>query len=243
MALTAEAIDKIVTLKKPEKISVGNIEYILQGNTYKEAVPPMVDLLTCHTLTGIVDFVSENIDSMSLEQLMLHIAGHDHVRLITSASKDYRHRETFISSVKEENSFNFGSWYPLDEFIISLNSEFVDNDDKKYLQALVASLTHGSSKNLSDNGVTQTTTVKSGVSFVGEHQIKNPLALKPYRTFLEVDQPESEFLFRIKKNQRDEDGLPLCALFEADGGAWKLEAIQRIKSYFKAFLPQISVIA
>lgn len=241
MDMTADAIKAITDLKRPEKIFVGEVEYIIKG--YDEATPPSINTLVCHTLTGIVDFVKENIDGNTNEKLMLHIQGHDSVSLISAATSVYRQRETPLKAIISGNTFKFGDWYPVDEFVIAINSSFVETEDRAYLQALMGSLTQGSSKNISDNGATQTTTVKSGVSFVGEHAIKNPLKLKPFRTFLEVDQPESEFLFRIKKNQRDDDGLPLCSLFEADGGAWKLAAIQSIKSYFTTNLPMIAVVA
>lgn len=48
--------------------------------------------------------------------------------------------------------------------------------------------------------------------------------LQPYRTFLEVEQPASDFLLRL-----DKEGRP--ALYEADGGAWKLEAKRNIAAY------------
>lgn len=60
---------------------------------------------------------------------------------------------------------------------------------------------------------------------------------KPYRTFLEVDQPVSEFIFRMKQDKYD--GV-LCALFEADGGAWKMEATERIKKYLESELKAYS---
>lgn len=47
----------------------------------------------------------------------------------------------------------------------------------------------------------------------------------PFRTFLEVEQPESEFLLRVDA----EKGI---GLFEADGGIWKLEAKRNIAEYF-----------
>ena len=48
----------------------------------------------------------------------------------------------------------------------------------------------------------------------------------PYRTFIEVEQPESKFIFRMR-----EGGA--CALFEADGGAWKLDAQNAVYEYLK----------
>mgnify|MGYP003258251653 FL=1 len=56
--------------------------------------------------------------------------------------------------------------------------------------------------------------------------------MQPYRTFLEVKQPASDFLLRI-----DKDGHP--ALYEADGGAWKLEAKRNIAGYLSAQLADL----
>lgn len=60
--------------------------------------------------------------------------------------------------------------------------------------------------------------------------VPSPVHLKPYRTFDEIDQPESDFIFRIKSDKFD--GIT-CALFSADGGAWITEAKQRIKEYLR----------
>lgn len=56
------------------------------------------------------------------------------------------------------------------------------------------------------------------------------IKLSPYRTFREIEQPESLFLLRMK---RERGGVPYVALFEADGGQWKHDAITKIKMYFK----------
>lgn len=62
-----------------------------------------------------------------------------------------------------------------------------------------------------------------------QKKVEPKVKLKPYRTFREIEQPASVFLFRLKNR----DGAPPeCALFEADGGAWKLEATDKIGKYF-----------
>ncbi len=55
------------------------------------------------------------------------------------------------------------------------------------------------------------------------------MTLRPYRTFAEVEQPASQFVFRINQNAQ-------MALFEADGGKWRLEAINNIANYLKESL-------
>ena len=44
-----------------------------------------------------------------------------------------------------------------------------------------------------------------------------------------MDQPESEFLFRISDKN-------VFALYEADGGAWKIKAKANIRRYFEMAL-------
>ncbi|MDF9627266.1 hypothetical protein P5775_32030, partial [Bacillus cereus] len=86
-------------------------------------------------------------------------------------------------------------------------------------------------KEIGDDGVSQAVTVKTGVASRGNAKVPNPVQLSPYRTFVEVKQPESKFVFRMREGAR-------CGLFEADGGAWKLEAMNNIKEYLNEALAQ-----
>ena len=54
--------------------------------------------------------------------------------------------------------------------------------------------------------------------------VRSIVTLQPLRTFLEVEQPCSDFLLRVGKN--GEITLP-----DADGGAWKLDAKRKIASW------------
>ena len=87
-------------------------------------------------------------------------------------------------------------------------------------------------KTYGDDGVSQQATVKSGVTSVASVKVPNPVTLKPFRTFAEAEQPESKFVFRMRKN---DDGVK-AALIEADGGAWKVQAIQNIANYLDEHL-------
>ena len=62
--------------------------------------------------------------------------------------------------------------------------------------------------------------------------MKPRVPLRPFRTFQEVEQPESEFLLRM-----DEEGN--IGLFEADGGMWKLTARQTVKAFLEAKLADL----
>lgn len=90
--------------------------------------------------------------------------------------------------------------------------------------------------NYGDDGVTQKTTIKQGIASKADVLVPNPVTLTPYRTFLEVEQPSSEFVFRIKDN----GGAPAFMLVEAEGGLWRAEAMQNIKEYLAKALEDIS---
>lgn len=57
---------------------------------------------------------------------------------------------------------------------------------------------------------------------------------------MEVEQPASTFVFRIKGAK---DMPPHCALFEADGRMWRLEAIKNIKEWLAGKIQGIKIIA
>lgn len=52
----------------------------------------------------------------------------------------------------------------------------------------------------------------------------------------------SDFVLRLRGGGKEGGGQPMVALFEADGGAWKAEAIGLVVGYLKAQLEEIPVI-
>ena len=63
-------------------------------------------------------------------------------------------------------------------------------------------------------------------------EVRPYVNMQPFRTFLEVEQPESVFLLRL-------DGNGNVGLFEADGGVWKLEDTRNISAYFEQKLADL----
>jgi len=70
--------------------------------------------------------------------------------------------------------------------------------------------------------------------------LKAIVKLSPFRTFREIEQPESEFLLRIRLDANEN---PTVALFEADGSAWSIKAMENIVEYVKKLVTGIEVIA
>lgn len=66
--------------------------------------------------------------------------------------------------------------------------------------------------------------------------VPNPVNLIPYRTFLEVPQPASDFVFRISEGR---GGAPAFKLVAADGGPWKSQAVDNVKNYLVKALADV----
>lgn len=109
-------------------------------------------------------------------------------------------------------------------FNTMLLSMFIETQARADLFKVIKSMTKEQNLNTTDDGVSQVITVKQGVSLASNVQFQNPVPLKPMRTFAEIEQPESNFTLRVNEDAQ-------AALFEADGGAWKNEAVKKIKDY------------
>lgn len=108
--------------------------------------------------------------------------------------------------------------------IIQLQSVFGCTPDRDYLLELISRMSVNEGVSSEDNGVTQFVTARKGTVLKENMPVKPIVSLMPYRTFLEAKQPMSEFLLRVGK----EGGI---SLYEADGGAWRLEAKDNIAAW------------
>ena len=115
---------------------------------------------------------------------------------------------------------------------VFIQSSFVDKGDKTVLLQYTGLIKNEAVKTTGDDGVSQQVTVKTGVASVGQAIVPNPVELAPYRTFPEVEQPISKFIFRMQEG-------PRAALYEADGGAWRNKAILSIKEYLQEELKEL----
>lgn len=177
-----------------------------------------------NTLSGMVNYIKSNLERID-EKLILQIKNEETISLMGTLEIDgSRERLAIASAIVPE--FSFDRYHDVEEFNIALQSKFVENEDRKILLQVVGNVSEDNVKNVGDDGVSQAVTINQGVSSRADVKVPNPVELAPYRTFLEVTQPESQFVFRMK------DG-PRAAIFEADGGAWRNQAIVNIREYFK----------
>ena len=121
---------------------------------------------------------------------------------------------------------SFGRFLSSEQFNIMLQSNFIDDNDRGTLLEFASALKIENGAEIEDTGVYQVATVKTGVASLAKGKTPNPVTLRPYRTFSEVEQPASLFVFRIDKQAS-------MALFEADGKRWVADAVGNIAAYLK----------
>lgn len=204
----------------------------IEGNTYCDKSLqryhdfPMASALGVNTLTAVVDYIKGKPEELR-EAMILHVTSPTKVRLY-SGLIDERDREYLIETNAIVNEFKFDNYYDQERFLIELQANFLETEDLKTIMQVAGNIKSGTTANYSDDGVSQKTTVKMGVE-LNDVIAPNPVMLRLYRTFLEVEQPESAYVFRIK----DTDRGPMFKLVEADGGLWKNAAMKKIKDYLE----------
>jgi len=196
-------------------------------------VLPFADCLKIFTLTGLVDFCLRNKETGAEDPAIIHVMDHTEVALLSNPFGETKQRTRFVRATFKElldGSFTFGAFYEQEQFIIGLQSLFEPTPQRAEVLKVIGTIKENQVREFSDDGVTQSVSAKAGVALVQELPVPNPVILRPYRTFREIEQPESPFILRVRQGKGEK---PVCALFEADGGKWKLEAIIRIKEYLE----------
>lgn len=224
--MLAKMIDKIVSLKKTETFQIN-------GQTYSDRdltrIPPHVDRPRCIEVSGL-DSICKLIrtELAKLDTIVfVQATAYNRVEVMTTYMADFS-RNAIYEARADVPGLRAG-WREREQALIELRSLFIPNDGTAYLLDLLSRMTNEESVATKDNGVTQTVEARQGVALKQVEEVKPRIALQPFRTFLEVAQPESEFLLRVDA----EKGI---GFFEADGGVWKLEAKRNIVGYFEEHL-------
>lgn len=236
-----EAIDRIIELSGPKTVRINGEEY---SSERLNRIPKDIicEPLMLNSLKGFIDFIKSKSDiDFSKSGCLIHIITPTQVKLLSDLNSDGK-RDTYVDTVATIPEFTFGHKYNNEEFLINVQAKFVNSpfcdNDKPLLLKFAGTVKNGSVTEYGDDGVTQKATVKVGVSTLADAQVPSPCHLFPYRTFIEIDQPGSDFIFRMFD---DKSGGVDCALYEADGGAWRIEAKANIYRYLKAELEEIGI--
>ena len=221
----SEKEDKIIEATNGKLYYDGNVHLLRELDT--RPIPPQLYL---STLDSLVDYLKTDLDQLGNKRVLVIVESPKEVVVYEELDKD-ANRAKLVTVESLTPNIRFGQYEEASDFNIMLQSQFVDAEDRGTILEFASALKIDSGTEIVDNGVSQTAVIKTGVASLGQAKAPNPVTLRPYRTFSEVEQPASQFIYRINK-------AGYMALFEADGGKWRLDAISNIASYLKAELTE-----
>jgi hypothetical protein len=225
------AIEKILSLAPASNSLVSLYEYTYSKDSlHRVPFPDQIqpNTIKFHFLSGLCTYIMSGIEKIS-EKCFIRVIDHNRVQFCSSLQPENDNKRFVYAEAACDNveTFSFGQWFDLEIFIISLQSMFVQTEQISKIISLLGNMASSRVKENKDDGFTQVVQVRVGIQLKDEVPIENPIVLQPYRTFREIEQPESNCILRLKESG---DQI-LCSLHEADGGSWKNKAIENITTF------------
>lgn len=230
MDLTVELIRKIEEMAQNKLIKNEETGEYFDGKTLKRIDRKSLPVMETADLNGLVNAVKSMVENKSYElPLLVNVTEPKVIKVYTSCKN--REQEKIASAYFVQNSPEcINNFVSFDDFMLEIASRFIENEDREKLLRQCSKISSAEEAKYEDDGITQKAVVQKGVSLKEEKALQKHFKLKTFRTFLEIEQPESLFLLRIKK-----DGI---GLFTADGDIWQLETIENIREYLSKNLSE-----
>lgn len=228
--MESKALDKILELHNAGKelIEEHGIKH-----SYEQLHPiakPVQKTLHVESLEGLTSYVNANIDGVKRKDCVVHVIDNRTVELLGAVDPAYKVRPVYVHAEMSGklSPYPFDRFIEHEDFMIKLLCLFQSSQDHEDFIRRVSVIRKTDHDEIEDDGVSSKTSKSQGTNTPGIITDRKAYVvnLKPYRTFPEVEQPESQFIFRIKN-----DDPIRCSLMECDGGAWINKARENIKVY------------
>ncbi|MGE4274079.1 MAG: hypothetical protein AB7E31_14655 [Desulfitobacterium sp.] len=217
-----EALQYLMGFRDVEIIDHDGIKYSNQQLVKFPEIKPN-KIIETRSLASIVDLVKSELEHRRIDGLKIFVQVKTPTEVIVLTSLgDNLDRMSLYSAIADIPNLSLNNFIDLEKMNIHLKSCFLPTDDREKVIQILGNVTEEAVKRSTDDGFSQTVVAKVGIAQKGNVAVPSIVVLKPFRTFLEVDQPESEFLLRMRTGSE-------VALFEADGGAWKMKARKNVK--------------
>lgn len=216
-------------IEKIQELSQGHV-FNIEGENYsdvplrriekKEHRPTQIKVSSLESIIYLVkDEATKRID----RKIFVEVTSPTEVTVYTTYDEKYRRDILYVAEVAAVHT-PIDKWVDKESLLIALNSVFVPTEDVDYIQNVLQKISEESKVTSTDNGLGQSIEAQKGIALKENIVLKRRVTLRPYRTFLEVEQPESNFILRAREHSE-------FLIKSADGGAWSLQARQNIKNY------------
>jgi hypothetical protein len=214
---------------------------------------PSPVVLKATTLTAVKDYVQAEIAQRDVAPLsafqgppptvIVQVVSPTLVQVLSPIVGNLRQQFVYLTAAPDLPRITLGGYMDILSFHIQLATAFVDTAARQALRAFCGPLQAGRMLKLHDDGVSQSITTTAGIQRQNPaEEVQQLWTLAPYRTFPEIDQPESLFLLRLDDKGGEGKPAPVAALFEADGGAWRMRAVTAIGEWLRGELPAGTIV-
>jgi|WetSurMetagenome_2_1015567.scaffolds.fasta_scaffold163316_2 hypothetical protein len=236
-----DALDKVLELQDQarEIREVNGIKFTTGSLTPIFPYAPQV--VAVESLTGLVDFMEKNKDGITSEECVAIIENQNTVKIVGTLELCHNEgnvRPVYVKAIRNKDieAFPFGRFIDHETFIIKLLTLFKYDDDLQDFIESISKIKVENSLETNDDGVASKVIRKEGIEVNAKREV---VKLRPFRTFAEVEQPQTSFIFRASLKS----GEMTCALMECDGGAWINQARAAIKTWMEKELPEVPIFA
>ena len=230
-----EAIEKIQELVQPVIHEQDGETFCIRKDVIEQIFPEKAapDMLELYSLDALVKMVKT--EAVKTYELPIYVSVPSHLRAKCYGqplgyAEHFERPIIYSAHATDTPGWEENVQLSFEEMQIALRTRFQETSDTNYALKLLSDITTGAKITFNDNGIATSVVTQKGISLQSNEAIRPIVKLKPYRTFQEVEQPESTFLIRIS-----ERGIRFV---EADGGMWKLQARNNIKAYLEEALAE-----
>lgn len=247
--ISKEALEYLVGVgKEVETAKAQPIVMEIKGETYvfydgsytrfdEMDQKPAPSVFTAYTLDGLIEWIKQDVNGFfsGEERCIVSVVSPTKVVVMTPCKGVNNKAQMLAQCEYLPPRIRFDTYLDSEDFGIMIQTSFMDDENQRIVLQIARNLVEEQSEQTADDGISQRITIKQGIQAVDSAIFKNPAYLRPLRTFTEVCQPCSPFVVRFKEGKQ-------AALFEADGGKWKVEAVQNIGAYLSMRLSEQNVV-
>jgi hypothetical protein len=233
--LTGTAVQEVAGLARegmiPQIIKVGDYEFSRGALARVDTDPELPAAVEFYTLDGFAAFLL----SEGGEPPLVHVVTPVLVEALGPLCGQDKHlRPKFARAVcKNVTTLRFNTEMDLDALNIALQTCFEPGvGEVDGLRRFCASVKSSAEVGVADDGVSQTVQAKRGIAAIQTTRVSNPWTLAPWRTFIEIKQPQSTYVLRFLEGVDQ----PRVALYETGDTRWQVEAVKAIATYLRGQL-------
>lgn len=217
-----------------QQVTIGDTVFVDRPLIDPRKADPLPAAIVMATLASFAAFVAQDPDAefSKGKPRFVHVVSPTKVELRTGVFDRFANRGLTATASVDRRPFGFGQWMDPETFNIQLRTAFQESEDRAAVMRLVGNICSEAVQSVLDDGISQRATVQAGIARRDTTDVPSTVHLKPWRTFTEVQQPDSPFVLRLRGGSQEKP--PTCALFEMDGGAWTLKAVSAVKAWLDA---------